>query len=52
MSCGYVWVEKYRPTEFDNIVLDPLNKQILKNIIDKSYYSHIIDNVVFVLNKR
>ena len=30
---GNVWVEKWRPTNFDGIVLDPLNKQILKNII-------------------
>ncbi len=28
---GYVWMEKYRPKVFDDIVLDPLNKQILKN---------------------
>jgi replication factor C subunit 3/5 len=42
MSCGYVWVEKYRPTEFDNIVLDPLNKQILKNVIEKSYFPNLL----------
>ena len=28
-------VEKYRPTNFENIVLDPLNKQIFKNIYHK-----------------
>ena len=28
-----VFVEKYRPTKFDDIVLDPLNKKILTNII-------------------
>ena len=22
------WVEKYRPTQFDNIVLDPTNKKL------------------------
>ena len=27
------WVEKYRPTHFDDIVLDPLNKKLLENII-------------------
>jgi DNA polymerase III delta prime subunit len=37
-----VWVEKYRPTEFDNIVLDPLNKKILKNIIDTSYFPNLL----------
>jgi DNA polymerase III gamma/tau subunit len=31
---GFVWVEKYRPKMFDDIVLDPLNRQILKNIIE------------------
>ena len=37
-----VWVEKYRPTEFDNIVLDPLNKKILKNIIESSYFPNLL----------
>jgi replication factor C subunit 3/5 len=27
------WVEKHRPSQFENIVLDPLNRQILENII-------------------
>ena len=27
------WVEKYRPTVFNEIVLDPTNKILLKNII-------------------
>ena len=27
---GNVWVEKWRPTNFDGIVLDHLNKKILK----------------------
>ena len=27
------WVEKYRPNTFEEIVLDPLNKKILENII-------------------
>jgi DNA polymerase III delta prime subunit len=36
------FVEKYRPTLFDDIVLDPLNKQILKNIIDKSYFPNLL----------
>ena len=37
-----VWVEKYRPTEFDNIVLDTLNKKILKNIIDTEYFPNLL----------
>ena len=29
------WVEKYRPVTFDTIVLDPLNKKIIR----KYYYN-------------
>jgi replication factor C subunit 3/5 len=35
-------VEQYRPTNFDNIVLDPLNKKILKNIIETSYFPNLL----------
>lgn len=34
--------EKFRPTNFDDIVLDPLNKNILKNIIDTSYFPNLL----------
>lgn len=37
-----VWVEKYRPTDFEDIVLDPLNKTILKNIIETSYFPNLL----------
>lgn len=36
------WVEAYRPTNFDAVVLDPLNKQILKNIIETSYFPNLL----------
>jgi replication factor C subunit 3/5 len=36
------WVEKYRPTEFDNIVLDPLNRELFKNILDKNYFPNLL----------
>lgn len=36
------WVEKYRPVSFDNIVLDPLNKQILENIITTTYFPNLL----------
>ena len=36
------WMEKYRPDKFNNIVLDPLNKQILKNIIETSYFPNLL----------
>lgn len=37
-----VWVEKYRPSNFDDIVLDPLNKKIMKNIIQKNYFPNLL----------
>ena len=36
------WVEKYRPNTFDDIVLDPLNKQILENIIKEKYFPNLL----------
>lgn len=42
MNTGYVFVEKYRPKIIEDIVLDPLNKQILKNIIDTCYFPNLL----------
>ena len=39
---GIPFVEKYRPSKFDEIVLDPLNKQILKNIIEISHFPNLL----------
>ena len=36
------WVEFYRPSNIDNIVLDPLNKRIMQNIIETSYFPHLL----------
>jgi len=36
------WVEKYRPSSFDDIVLDPLNKMLLKNVIDNNYFPNLL----------
>jgi replication factor C subunit 3/5 len=36
------WVESYRPNNFEDVVLDPLNKLIMKNIIDTSYFPHLL----------
>jgi replication factor C subunit 3/5 len=36
------WVEKYRPICFEDIVLDPLNKTLLKNIIDNNYFPNLL----------
>lgn len=42
MSGGIPFIEFYRPTHFDDIVLDPLNKKILKNIIDTGYFPNLL----------
>jgi len=39
---GIPWVESYRPNNFDDVVLDPLNKKIMKNIIETSYFPHLL----------
>lgn len=36
------WIEKYRPTQFDDIVLDPLNRILFKNIINKNKFPNLI----------
>ena len=41
-TSGIPLVEFYRPKNFDNIVLDPLNKTILQNIIDSSYFPNLL----------
>jgi replication factor C subunit 3/5 len=35
-------VEKWRPSNFDKIVLDPLNKKILQNIIDTGKFPNML----------
>ena len=39
------WVEKYRPSNFEDIVLDDINRQIFQNIINdqfKNYFPNLI----------
>jgi replication factor C subunit 3/5 len=36
------WVEKYRPTHFDDIVLDPINRFLFKSIFDKKYFPNLL----------
>jgi replication factor C subunit 3/5 len=36
------WVEFYRPSNFNDIVLDPLNKKILNNILKTSYFPNLL----------
>ena len=36
------WVEKYRPTHFDNIVLDPINRTLFEKIIQKDQFPNLL----------
>ena len=36
------WVEKYRPTHFENIVLDPINRQLFTQIIEKNQFPNLL----------
>lgn len=39
---GIPWVEKYRPTQFDDIVLDPTNRNIFNNMLDTNYFPNLL----------
>ena len=36
------WVEKYRPSNFEDIVLDENNKAILNSILRTNYFPNIL----------
>lgn len=36
------WVEKYRPSRFDDIVLDKINQSIFCNILEKEYFPNML----------
>ena len=36
------WVEKYRPTNFENIVLDSVNRKLFENILEKTYFPNLL----------
>jgi replication factor C subunit 3/5 len=36
------WVEKYRPTNFDDIVLSEINRDIFKNILEMRYFPNLL----------
>jgi len=36
------WVEKYRPTQFDQIVIEPHNRAILQNILATGYFPNLL----------
>jgi len=37
-----LWVEKYRPSNFDDIVLEKTNKRILTNILEMEYFPNLL----------
>ena len=39
---GEPWVEKYRPDNIDNIILDPINKRIFQNIVAKKILPNLL----------
>lgn len=41
-TSGIPYVEFYRPKNIEDIVLDPLNKKILKNIIETNYFPNLL----------
>lgn len=42
MDKNVPWIEKYRPTTFQDIVLDPINRKIFSNILDKQYFPNLL----------
>ena len=42
LSTSIPWIEKYRPDEFDHIVLDPTNRIFFKNILYKKYFPNLL----------
>jgi len=42
MTDSRPWVEKYRPTQFDDIVLDPLNRKLLENIVTQNNFPNLL----------
>ena len=36
------WIEKYRPTQFEHIVLDPINRRLFENILSKKYFPNLL----------
>jgi|UniRef100_A0A6C0IN01 replication factor C subunit 3/5 len=42
MNKNVPWIEKYRPTTFQDIVLNPVNRQIFENILEKQYFPNLL----------
>jgi len=39
---GIPWTEKYRPVKFMNIVLDPINRSLFQNVLDKQHFPNLL----------
>ena len=42
INASQPWVEKYRPSTFDEIVLEDINRNMLKNIIDSDSFPNLL----------
>ena len=42
MDATIPWVEKYRPSQFDKIVLAPLNRSVFENILNRKYFPNLL----------
>jgi replication factor C subunit 3/5 len=42
MFMSIPWVELWRPTKIMDIILDPINKDIMNNIIDSGYFPNLL----------
>ena len=36
------WIEKYRPTNFEEIVLDKINRTLFENILTNNYFPNLL----------
>jgi len=36
------WVEKYRPTSFDNIVMNDINRDVMTSILENNYFPNLL----------
>jgi len=36
------WVESWRPTKIINVILDPLNREIMNNIVETGYFPNLL----------
>lgn len=36
------WTEKYRPTELENIIIEPITKQLINNMINKQIFPNML----------